>query len=244
MDDRELAQAIAQAESSSPPGEIEQSMRQNRRRNQLRPDRSSQRADAAAAAERLEALAHDLESARRAAAGPELERLLAAEKEAAALQERLRTVRQSSQQAAAERAFEDLAGRLDRLAPREGTLRQAAENMAGATRTGHAGWARADTGQGRRRKRISSRRPFIPQTLAAAVAALQARIQEMSSKTPWSSATGRCRRSTRTWSTIITGCFPRTCGDAKTRGTKDRARPCARRDPSQSGSGDGLVTSS
>lgn len=35
---------------------------------------------AQAAAERLEALVHDLESTRRAAAGPALERLLAAEK--------------------------------------------------------------------------------------------------------------------------------------------------------------------
>ena len=62
------------------------------------------------AAERLEALAHDLESARRAAAGPELERLLAAEKEAAALQERLRTVARRRSRPPLERALEDLAG--------------------------------------------------------------------------------------------------------------------------------------
>ncbi len=101
LDDRELAQAIEQAESSSPPREVEQAMRQNAEaigagKSERRPPVTRARA-----AERLEALAHDLESARRAAAGPELERLLAAEKEAAALQERLRTVRQASQQAGA-----------------------------------------------------------------------------------------------------------------------------------------------
>ncbi len=90
LDDREIAQVIAQAESTSPPREIERSMRQNA--DAIASGKAATAAsDAASAAERLEALAQDLESARRTAAGPELERLLAAEKEAAALQERLRT---------------------------------------------------------------------------------------------------------------------------------------------------------
>ena len=49
--------------------------------------------DARGAAGRLDALAQDLESARRAAVQPQLERLLAAEKQAAELLERLRSMR-------------------------------------------------------------------------------------------------------------------------------------------------------
>ena len=177
LENRELAAAIEQAQTSSPPREMEQAMRQNASAIGSGKNEDAAR-DAAATAEKLEALAHDLENARRAAAGPELERLLAAEKEAAALQERLRTVRQSSQQAQADRAFEEFAGRLDRLVPREGALRQAAENMAGATRAGHGGWNDAGKIQG------DEATYFVPptvysQTLAAAITALQARIQEM-----------------------------------------------------------------
>ena len=79
--------------------------------------------DAEAAASRLDALAADLESARRAAIQPQLERLLAAEKEAALLQERLRSVQQSGQQAEAEKAISELALRLENLAPAEGSLK-------------------------------------------------------------------------------------------------------------------------
>jgi hypothetical protein len=177
LDDREIAQVVAQAESTSPPREIEQAMRQNA--DSIAAGKVEPAAkDAASTAERLEALAQDLESARRAAAGPELERLLAAEKEAAALQERLRTVRQSSQQAGAERAFEDFAGRLDRLAPRDGALRQAAENMTAASRAGHGGWSTAGTMQDGEPIYLVPPTNYT-ETLAGAIVALQARIQEM-----------------------------------------------------------------
>jgi Domain of unknown function (DUF4175) len=177
LDDRELAQAIAQAESTSSPRDVERAMRQNAEAIGAGKTATAA-ADGAAAAERLEALAHDLEAARKAAAGPELERLLAAEKEAAALQERLRTVRQSSQQAGAERAFEDLAGRLERLAPGEGPLRQAAENMTNASRAGSGAWT---AGERVRDGEASYSKPptGYTQTVAAAIAALQAKIQEM-----------------------------------------------------------------
>ena len=175
--DRELAQAITQAESSSPPREVERAMRQNSEAIGSGKTEDAAR-NAASAAERLEALAHDLESARRAAAGPELERLLAAESEAAALQERLRTVRQPSQQAGVDRALEDLAGRIDRLAPGDGALRQAAEKLTNAAAAGHSGWAHAalvDEGE------ASYLVPptVYTQSLAAVVSALQAKIQEL-----------------------------------------------------------------
>ena len=209
LDDREIAQAIAQAESTSPPREIERAMRQNA--DAIGSGKAATAAsDAAAAAERLEALAHDLESARRAAAGPELERLLAAEKEAAALQERLRTVRQSSQQAGAERAFEEFAGRLDRLAPREGALRQAAENMTAAGRAGHGGWSNGWTSARRRGDASGATHELHPNAGRG--------DRRPSGKDPGDGAGKHPGRAQRTGSsavqeprsTITTGCFRRT----------------------------------
>ena len=177
IEDRELAQAIAQAAISSPPREVEQLMRQNS--DAIGSGKAEQAArDAAIAAGRLEALAHDLASVRRAAAGPELERLLAAEKEATNLKERLRSVRQSSQQAGAERAIADLAGRLQNLTRGEGRLKQAAEGLVNATQSSHAGWTRND------KVPEGEAGYFVPpivytENLGAVIVALQAKIQEI-----------------------------------------------------------------
>ena len=134
--------------------------------------------DAATAAGRLDALAHDLESARRAAVQPQLDRLLAAEKEAADLQERLRSVRQSSQQAGAEKALSDFAGRLQNVSRGEGPLREAADHLQGATQSSHAGWTRNDTIQ------AGEGGYFVPpvvytESLGAVITSLQAKIQEI-----------------------------------------------------------------
>jgi len=178
LEDRELAQTIAGAESASPPRDIENSMRQNA--STIGSGQTEQAARAAAAAAgRLEALAQDLEQARRAAAGPKLERLLAAEKEAAALQDRLRSVQQKSGQAAVERALGELAERIDRLASRDGSLRQATDQLASAVRMGHGGsWSQSD------QPPQGEASFFVPPTvytttLGAVTAALQAKIQEM-----------------------------------------------------------------
>ena len=178
VDDRELGQSIARAEQTNPPREIEQSMRQNA--DAIGSGQMEQAAGAAiSAAERLEALVHDFESVRRAAAGPQLERLLEAERAAAALQERLRTVRQSSQQAGIERALGELAERIDRLSPREGPLRQAGDRLGNAARSGHAGgWGGNEiVKEGEASYMVAP--TVYTETLAAVIAALQANIQEM-----------------------------------------------------------------
>ena len=100
--------------------------------------------DAKNAGRRLDALAQDLESVRRAAIQPQLDRLLAAEKSAAELQERLRSIKQTSQQAEAEKSFSDLAGLIDHLAPGDGPLREAADNLTHTTQSSHSGWVRND----------------------------------------------------------------------------------------------------
>ena len=139
----ELAQTIGRATKTNPPEEVEASMRQNATAigegHAVAAARSADRT-----AGQLDALAQDLESVRRAAIQPQLERLLAAEKQAAELQERLRSVRQSSQQAEAEKAISELARVVENLAPGEGPLRQAADKLAGATLGSAGGWTQID----------------------------------------------------------------------------------------------------
>ncbi len=174
---QELAQTIGRATKSNAPEEIEESMRQNATAigegHAVVAARSADRA-----AGQLDALAQDLESVRRAAIQPQLERLLAAEKQAAELQERLRSVRQSSQKAEAEKAISDLARLVENLAPGEGPLRQAADKLAGATLGSAGGWTRND--------RIEPGHVgyFVPpiaytEGLRTVALALQAKIQEI-----------------------------------------------------------------
>ena len=65
----------------------------------------------------MDALAQDLESIRRSAIAPQLNRLLAAEKQAAELQERLRMIKQTTEKGQAEKDLADFARLLDTLAP-------------------------------------------------------------------------------------------------------------------------------
>ena len=109
------------------------------------PRRSSRARTAEAArearglAEKIADLAQDLESARKAAAQPELERLLAAEKQAARLLDRLRSTGRPLQQAEAEKGMKDLAELVDRLAAGDGPLRRAAANLRSAIQSNHSG---------------------------------------------------------------------------------------------------------
>ena len=172
-----LAETIGRAAQANPPEEVEKSMRRNI--TAIGAGRSAQAAhDAENAAQRLDALALDLESARRAAVQPQLDRLLVAEKQAAELQERLRSVRQSAQQGEAEKAISDLARLVENLAPSEGSLSQAADKLASATRSGGASWtlnAKIEPGHSGY---------FVPPVRYSAgvgdvVLALQAKIQEI-----------------------------------------------------------------
>ena len=131
LDYRELAQRIDRAARQNPPGEVEDAMRRNA--EAIGSGRNAQAArDADQAAQRLDDLAHDLESVRRAAVQPQLERLLAAEKQAAVLQERLRSIRQPSQLAEIQKGMTELAGAVDKLAPGEGQLRAAVDKLQSA----------------------------------------------------------------------------------------------------------------
>ncbi len=138
LEHRELAESIDRAARRNPPGDVEDVMRRNA--DAIGSGRRDQAArDARGAADRLDALAQDLESVRRAEVQPRLERLLAAEKQAALLQERLRASRGPSQRAAAEKGMRDLAGVVDRLATGDGPLRQAANALHTAIRSNRSG---------------------------------------------------------------------------------------------------------
>jgi chromosome segregation ATPase len=177
LEQPELVESIGRAAQSNPPEEVEDSMRRNVAA--IGAGRIAQAArEADNAAQRLDALALDLESARRAAVQPQLDRLLAAEKQAAELQEGLRSIRQASQQAETEKAISDLARLVENLAPGEGNLSQASEKLASATQTGGAGWTHND--------KIEPGQSgfFVPPVgytagVAAVVLALRARIQEI-----------------------------------------------------------------
>ncbi len=178
LDYRELAQAIDRAARRNPPDEVEGSMR--RTAQAIESGRTAQAArDADQAAQRLEDLAQDLEIARRSAVQPQLERLLAAEKQAAKLQERLRSMRQPSHLAEVQKGMADLADVVDKLAPGQGSMRQAADSVQSAIRGAHTGVLNrvdrvVDDGTGY----------FVPpvgynEGVALVILALQAKIQEI-----------------------------------------------------------------
>jgi hypothetical protein len=173
----ELVESISRAAKANPPEEVEESMRKNAATiSEGQHAKAAQSADRAAG--QLDALAQDLESIRRAAIAPQLNRLLAAEKQAAELLQRLRSVKQSSQQAEAEKSLSDLARLLDNLAPGQGALREAADHLINATQSSHAGWVLNDEVQ------PGKSGYFVPPvvytgSLGAAILALQTKIQEI-----------------------------------------------------------------
>ena len=101
---------------------------------------------AEAAARGLDALARELDTVRRGLMQPMLDRFLAAERQAAGLQEQLQKARTRDQQAQAERALSELAESLDNLSPSDGALREAADALRRSIQVGSArGWRRDQT---------------------------------------------------------------------------------------------------
>ena len=175
--DRELAETIERAARANPPEEVENSMRRNA--DAISGGRTAQAAqDAQAPPSSSKHWLAILSPLAGQALRPQLERLLAAEKQAAELQEKLRSVRQSSQQAEVEKALADLARLLENLAPGGGSLNQATDKLANAIRSSHSGWTRND------RVQQGEGGYFDPpvvysESLGGVILALQAKIQEI-----------------------------------------------------------------
>jgi hypothetical protein len=176
-EDRTLASAVEKAAEANAPGEIESAMR-SVSAQVAAGDRENPGKAMTRAAGQLEALARDLESARREFMGPKLQQLLAAERQAAEAQKALESADSEAKKAEAEKAVDGLARALDGLKAGDGPIREAAAKLDEATRqgVGTGGWTR---------ERLADRpglfRPPILTTNAvrAATKALQAKIQQL-----------------------------------------------------------------
>ena len=161
LEHRELAQTIDRAAGRNPPAEVEDSMRRNAEAIESGPFLAQAARDAGAAVQ------------------PQLERLLAAEKQAALLQERLRSNEQPLQQAEAEKAMIELAGVVDKLAPGRGPLRQAAEKLLSAIQSNHTGVLPPRLEENKPGHSELRRSVGYNDSVAAVIFALQAKIQEI-----------------------------------------------------------------
>jgi hypothetical protein len=92
----------------------------------------------------LEALARDIATVRLGLVQPQLEKLLAAEKQAAEMRKTLKTVTNEQQKVEAEKKLIDLRDTLESLKPGDGKLAEAANALDGAVRNGGGGWKRRE----------------------------------------------------------------------------------------------------
>jgi len=176
-EDRTLARAIDKATESDPIQAVEEAMRQALAALEAREGESSNR-EMLEASKPLEALARDLETARRDFMAPRLQQLIAAEKEAAEVRKALESVSSASKKAGAEKALADLARSVNVLKAGDGPLQKAAEALSKVAQGPSTnGWS-APTG--------GPLQPGLfrpPVTYSNAVReiskALQARIQEL-----------------------------------------------------------------
>jgi len=177
-EDARLARLLSEAARSNPTRDIEKAMQQSALEAEAgRPSKAKQ--DAQDASRKLDELTRDLESARRSLVQPQLDRFLAAEKQAARVQDQMKTVRSGAQQAQAEKALSDLARSLESLATSNGSLREAVDQLNRAFGPGAARDWRRDEAQA-----PSSSGLFIPPTsytesVHKVALALQAQIQQL-----------------------------------------------------------------
>jgi hypothetical protein len=173
--DSELAQSLREAAEKNPPGAIADQM--GRAAEAIRAARSEQASrDVTDAAQRLDALAQQLDSVRRAFTQPQLEKLLAAEKQAAETQKALSSVITERNKAEVEKKMTDLRETLDAMKDSDAKLADAAQALAQATRQGGNHWASSDGPTPRR-----GYRPPVGYDVAVTrtIEALQTRIQEL-----------------------------------------------------------------
>jgi hypothetical protein len=132
--------------------------------------------DATDAARKLDALAQQLESTRRALTQPQLEKLMAAEKQAAETQKALNSVADEQHKALAEKKMTDLRETMNALKAGDDALAEAAQALAQATQQGGNQWT-TSVGPMPRGKYQS---PVVyGVAVTRTLQALQSRIQEL-----------------------------------------------------------------
>ncbi|HVC95399.1 MAG TPA: DUF4175 family protein [Pirellulales bacterium] len=171
---RELSQALTKAALANPPAEAADQMEQAA--VALREGKRDEAGEQArSAADSLAALTLALEAAYRELVHAQLDKLLAAEKQAALAQAALTSVTNQARQAEAEKQLGELNETMQSLAPANGKLKQAAGELAEAVQLGAGHWEANDD---------DPRGAYVPPQaylngLRRAIEALQATIQEI-----------------------------------------------------------------
>jgi hypothetical protein len=177
---KDLGRALKQANEDNPPSAIAEMMRQAA--NALREGKGDQAGrDVAEAAKKLDDLAQRLDVARRVFLQPELEKLMAAEKQAAETQKALHSVKNEQQKAEAEKKVTDLRDAMDKLGAGDTKLQEAAQALQNAlnserTNPGH-GWAAPSRPHDRADLYVPPKN--YDAGVIVAIKALQAKIQEL-----------------------------------------------------------------
>jgi hypothetical protein len=171
---RDLSQALTRAALANPPAEAADQMEQAALglREGKREEAGEQ---ARRAADSLAALTQALEAAYRELVHAQLDKLLAAEKQAAKTQAALTSATDQAQQAEAEKQLGELNETMQSLAPANGKLNQAAGELAEAVQLGAGHWEANDD---------DPRGGYVPPQeylngLRRTIEALQATIQEI-----------------------------------------------------------------
>ena len=170
---RDLADQLREASEANPPQEVAEQMR--RAAAALRDGKPDQaRPDVEQSARMLDALGQQLETARHGLVGPQLDRLLALEKQAADAQKAIESVNTDREKAEAEKKVADLRDALEGM-PKEGKLAEAADRLDAAVHNG-ATWAHREPHD----PRFGAYVPPVEYdgNLRQVVQALQAKIQE------------------------------------------------------------------
>jgi hypothetical protein len=168
-----LGQALKQAEQEAAPAEIARQMRQAAEALKAG-DRGPARRDAPALARRLDELAQRLDAARRGFVQPQLDRLLAAEKQAAGVQRAMDAVKSEGQKAEVERQMTELRDNLQGLGQQDGKLAEAAEAVGQTLDQVGGRWTRPQVREG-----LYQPPELYRGAVRRAITALQARIQEI-----------------------------------------------------------------
>jgi hypothetical protein len=172
--DRDLADRLREASEANPPQTVvEQMCRAAAALKEGRPDEA--RPDVEQSGRMLDELGQHLESARHGLTGPQLDRLMALEKQAAEAQKALESVNSDRDKAEAEKKLADLRDALDPV-PKEGKLAEAADKLDAAVRNG-ASWKQQEPHD----PRFGAYVPPVEydENVRGVVQALQARIQEI-----------------------------------------------------------------
>ena len=173
--DAQIGQALREARDKNPPAAIAEQMKQAADALQAGKNEQAKR-DVKESGLKLDALAQQLDATRRALIQPQLEKLVAAEKQAAEVQKALNSVANDQQKAETEKKMTDLRDNMESLKSMDGKIGDATASLASALRPGEGNsW-----NSGGRTPRGMYKPPVLyVDGVKRTIFALQAKIQEL-----------------------------------------------------------------